>query len=458
MSTAFTYNDIIINPTTVIQNISQPLTVHSGDTTEIYLCFTATSLCTMAISGSPDAYSGYCELHIEKLTNSQNVDGLYAFHFTMQKYIYEPGEASYINFSFTYTAETCNYPVIMQQEINFRLHGCQRYYMYYTTTDGNTVTPKYNSQGSTILIGNTTQFGVTYLGTEQSPTISEPNRCVYIFDDRPTKIGDYSFYSTSIKTIDIYDTDAQSIGNYSFSRSSIESAKIPESTETIGNAAFSSCAHLTSVTINDYTNTLGASAFSQDVRLERVVIGEDVKEIKNGTFMGCTALTGISIPNYVTNIGISAFTNCRNMTSLSIGSRVASIGADSFRGCTSLTTVSIPNSVTGIGNSAFYSCGSLTAVTIGDSATTIGSSAFSGCRNILALVIGSSVSSIGDSGFSGCQSMMAIYSKPSQPPTIQSSTFYNVPSNATLYVSSSAAVSAYERWAQFTDIRVYSGG
>jgi len=167
--------------------------------------------------------------------------------------------------------------------------------IYYTTNNGQVVTPY-----------KTGAFGATILSNTY-----ENGQGILIFDAPVTSIGDEAFYG----------------------RTRLASITIPEGVTTIGWKAFRYCTNLASITIPNSVTSIGNSAF-----------------------FDCTSLASITIPNSVTSIGESAFQYCTNLASITIPNSVTSIGEEAFRDCTSLASITIPNSVTSIGNGVFYSC------------------------------------------------------------------------------------------------------
>ena len=176
----------------------------------------------------------------------------------------------------------------------------------------------------------------------------------------------------------------------------------------IGTNAFNGCSSLSSVMIPDSVTSIGEDAFFNCSGLSSVTIPDGVTTIGSGAFNGCSSLSSVMIPDSVTTIGSDAFQNCSSLTSLTIGNSVTSIGEDAFRGCKSLSSITIPNSVTTIGYNAFNGCNSLTSVTIGNGVTSIRDVTFVNCGSLASVIIGNSVTSIGKFAFGFCGSLRNI--------------------------------------------------
>lgn len=190
--------------------------------------------------------------------------------------------------------------------------------IFYTSTDGNIVTP-YNTTGWTAnIISNTYVDG---------------QGCIE-FSEEVKKVADYAFYSCD----------------------TLQSVILPDGIINIGQSAFSYCESLASINVPPRVASIGNYAFEVCESLTEVTLPNSVTSIGNGAFVDCYSLTSINIPPRVTSIGETTFERCYSLTSINIPLGVTSIGTKAFGGCSSLTEITIPSTVTSIGNYAFENC------------------------------------------------------------------------------------------------------
>lgn len=113
----------------------------------------------------------------------------------------------------------------------------------------------------------------------------------------------------------------------------------------IGGSAFSDCSSLTSITIPNSVTSIGGYVFYNCRSLTSVTIPNGVLSIGERGFSYCTSLTSVTIPNSVTSIEYYAFQLCTSLTSVTIPNSVTSIEERSFSGCTSLTSISYTGTI-----------------------------------------------------------------------------------------------------------------
>ena len=310
------------------------------------------------------------------------------------------------------------------------------YAIYYTSSDGNVVTPyKTDVFGANIVSNN-------YINGQG----------IISFDGPITSIGYLAFNRGDIKRIIIPDS-VTTIGDYAFSNcQNITSVNIPNSVTTVGENAFKGCSSLTSVTIPNSVTSIGDYAFYNCTSLTSITIPDSVTEIGSCTFKGCSNLTSVAIPNSVTKIGSYAFYGCINLTSVTIPDSVTTIEEHAFYGCHSLTMVTIGDSVKSIGNSAFRGCSALQSITIPDFVTSIGNYAFYDCDNLTSVTIGYSVTSIGNFAFELCDNLTSVYCIAATPPLLGSSSVFPY-NDRKIYVPAESA-EAYKTangWSNYAD-------
>ena len=272
-----------------------------------------------------------------------------------------------------------------------------------------------------------------------------------------TSIGEYAFFNcdglTSIN-VALGNTHYSSIDGVLYNHvqdtlircpGAKTSVTIPNSVTSIGDRAFIACSGLTSVIIPNSVTSIGDRAFIACSGLTSVIIPNSITSIGENAFIGCDGLTSINVAlgntHYSSIDGVlynhvqDTLIRCPGAkTSVTIPNSVTSIGEGAFGGCSGLTSITIPTGVTSIGKGAFGLCRGLTSVTIPNSVTSIGIEAFYWCRNLTSVTIGSGVTSIDMRAFLGCPALTSVRCLAVTPPSIDNTSFYNVPSTCTLTV------------------------
>ena len=384
-----------------------------------------TSIREWAFSFCESLTSVYCKA----VTPPAGGSGMFDHYAWWERKIYVPTESVEAYKSAAYWSEYANYI----EPYNFgggeELVVTENMKIYYTSTDGEVVTPNATDVFGANIISNTYENG----------------KGVITFDGDVTSIGDDAFYC----------------------RYSLTSVTIPESVTSIGEDAFSNCTSLTSVTIPDSVTSIGEGAISGCTSLKSIYgkyASNDGRYLIIDGVLNSFApagLTEYTIPDSVTSIGDYAFCACSSLASVTIPDSVTSIGMLAFSYCTSLTSITIPDSVTKIREWAFSYCTSLTSVTIGNGVTYIGGYAFYGCTSLTSITIPDSVTQIGNGVFEDCTSLTNVYCKATTPPVGSSSMFYNNASGRKIYVPTESvdAYKAADDWSDHADyIEPYNFG
>ena len=97
------------------------------------------------------------------------------------------------------------------------------------------------------------------------------------------------------------------IGKYAFWISGAIRMEIPDTVTEIGEYAFDLCKDMQFLHFPGGMSVFPASLFRECISLQKIEIGEGVKEIQNGAMKGCPALRWVSIPASVTKIGEDVF-------------------------------------------------------------------------------------------------------------------------------------------------------
>jgi len=252
---------------------------------------------------------------------------------------------------------TTDYIPMVAQEITNEI--------WYTSTDGNIVTP----------------YATDVFGANIVSNIYKNGKGVILFDASITLIGQKAFFKCS----------------------SLTRAEIPSSVTSIGAYAFGYCTKLMSLTIPDSVISIGNRAFYGCTILKTTTIPNSVIEIGDMAFYACRNFQSVTIPNSVTKIGTAAFSLCSSAKAFygkfaSTDNRCLIVNGtlNSFAPC-DLTEYTIPDGITEIGALSFPYCTHLQSVTIPDSVTSIGEKAFLNCTSLIEVYCAAPIPPKGDS-------------------------------------------------------------
>jgi hypothetical protein len=256
------------------------------------------------------------------------------------------------------------------------------------------------------------------------------------------------------------------IGAYAFYKNTaIKNITLPNGLIDINESAFEGCTGLKSITIPDDTQKIYNKAFTSCSNLKEIHIGSfenwnkitfdyssaNPISVVKSLYIGGELLTNLVIPNTITNIAKFTLYMCQSLKSLTIPEGVTEIGEKAFAYSNIEGELIIPNSVNKIYTGAFESCKYITSLIIGNGLTSIPSDAFRDCSAVTDITIGESVTSISSNAFYGCKATQRVKILATTPPTIQSNTFYNVPSTC-IYEVPAASVETYKaatNWSKY---------
>ena len=224
-----------------------------------------------------------------------------------------------VNKSFTFERNKF-YNLKREVENNTHNNSIPANEIWYTSIDGEIVTPRTNYFGSTIV-----------------SNVYEDGKGILMFNGDVTVIGVDAFYG----------------------RSTLTGITLPSGVTSIARNAFVGCTSLTSINLPDSVTSIGEHAFNRCTSLNSITLPNNLTSIGHHTFKDCTSLTSIILPDSVINVAEGLFYGCTSLTSIALHNRIKSIGNNGFRGCTSLKSIILPNSVTTIGDTAFSYCENL---------------------------------------------------------------------------------------------------
>lgn len=175
-------------------------------------------------------------------------------------------------------------------------------------------------------------------------------------------------------------------------------------------------------------------SYSGPITIPATVNGYDVVGIGGDAFYGC-GITSVTLPETekFSSIDGYAFENSALQT-VTIPDNVTRLGWDAFEGCSSLVSATLGEGITSLQSWTFYGCQNLETVYLPNGLKTIGNRDFYNCSSLSSIIIPNSVNNIGVQAFSGCNSLTEVTCNAVTPPSLEYNSFYNIGSNAVLYV------------------------
>ena len=264
--------------------------------------------------------------------------------------------------------------------------------IWYTTTNGFTVTPSRTDNWGKTIVSNTSYGGYNVIKFSGPITQIPYNAFVnktslrHVYLPEGVTVVDNSAFSgcTSLSKVVLPNSLRRIEYQAFFACSSLSEIRIPSSLEYIAGYAFSGCAFSRIELPGDVQ--LSEGAFSQSSTLSSAVLPSNLTSIPSNLFWSCTNLESVTIPDCVLSIGGYSFNGCSSLESIDLPDNLESIGNNAFGGCTSLTSVTIPDKVTTIGEYAFQLV-PISSITLPSSIETVGQGAFNNCANLTTVTL-----------------------------------------------------------------------
>ncbi len=160
-----------------------------------------------------------------------------------------------------------------------------------------------------------------------------------VIEEGIKEIGNFAFMGVNSLVEVSLPSTLETIGQYSFYSTNITSMEIPEGVTTIKVAAFGSCMKMTQISLPSTLTTLETEVFEFCYLLSEIVIPESVTVVEDYLFYGCYALKSVTMGKNVTYIGSYCFYVCTGLESIIIPASVETIKPYSFSGCSKLTYI-----------------------------------------------------------------------------------------------------------------------
>lgn len=219
--------------------------------------------------------------------------------------------------------------------------------------------------------------------------------------------------------------------------------KIPEGVSNIGNAAFQYCTGLSAIDIPESVITIDDYAFDCCWGLTEVELPSSLESIGREAFDRCFYIEKINLPNSLTFVGKYAFSDCRSIREIVLPTSLNGIADRMFAGCSGLESITIPGNIVSIGEGSLYGCSNLTAVEIPETVISIGEYGLAYCKGLSSITIPENIHDIAGGAFLGCDALKSVYYLAENPVALYVDAYTNpftsaIYENAVLYVADGA--------------------
>jgi hypothetical protein len=273
--------------------------------------------------------------------------------------------------------------------------------------------------------------------------------CTLLFDGNYTASGVKS-YQNSIDKI-LFGSGLVELGDYALQGCyKLKAISIPEGITKIGANCFKNAQSLKHINIPHGVTLLDNGAFSYSF-IERVILPNTIANIVYYAFQNCYSLKAAIVPDSVTNIGSYAYQNCYCIEKISISANMTQIDSYVFDYNKSVDKIVIPDNIQTVGVRALACCFEATEIIFGSGLKKLDSSSCFEMINITELNIPAGVTEMSYQALNGFYSLKVLRVNPVSPPVVQANTFYNLPSDAVIYVPA-GSVDAYKaatNWLQY---------
>ena len=262
-----------------------------------------------------------------------------------------------------------------------------------------------------------------------------------------TKIGDYSFKLTNIKSISIPETTTI-IGDNAFNGcKSLKSIKFPSKLTRFSKYMFANC-QFTNFTVPESIQVIQEFCFSNNDKLKLVILPINLQSLGGGAFSNCHKDLVITFPKnslftllnqtFIVDINIINLTQYLGFSEIvTLPSTIEIIKAGAFRNNNYITEIICGDNLKTIEEKAFTSCSNLQKINI-DSVEIISNNAFESCPSISALEFGNNLIHIHEYAFHNCTKLNSVtFAETAESHYIEQYAFFSCSNLQTLTLTSS---------------------
>ncbi len=266
---------------------------------------------------------------------------------------------------------------------------------------------------------NYTRDGTVNELNDKTPIFDSPVLKKVVFGDK-VKVVPFRFAYKCDTLEDIVFSDSiEKIEGYAFYEcSALKKAEFPKNLKEIGIASFINCTSLSEISFSDSIEVIASKAFSNCISLTEITLTENLKEY-NHAFDGCTGIKTVNFnaascefkhPDATETDGIyySPFRNLTSLEKINLGENIKELPAYLFCGIETIDEIVLPSTVTDVGVGAF-AFSSITSFKASDNLESIEESAFYGCNSLESADLGKNIMLIGAGAFTGCDKLTEIY-------------------------------------------------